>query len=1203
MRKRYAISTLAAVLFLISGMVSATAQTTVTIGTSTATNTLPIDMYWMNSVDEAIYTNTDLVNGGWSAAAGYYVTNVRWYLGVSQGTGGGTLKIYLENTTATTLSTGTWTPTGTLVWQGNIPALTATGWINFSLPVAFAYTGNNLLVRAFREDNSYYYPYAEWRYTSTTTNMHRGYQQDNTVPTTLYADTYRPNIQLVFATAGPPAISINTAPAGCASTSNQTITATITSPAGINQAVIWFKKNAGSWNWAAQTNIAGSVYTFIVNHSALGGVAPGDVVYWYVAARDNNVPALTSTNPAGGSGTGSPPGATPPATLYNYAIPATVPYSENFAGGQGAWTFGGSAASDWRVGNPAGTIGTQPASVPNALCCQTTSGLYSNNLQAWAQFPPLSFVGLTQDPVLAFSHKYDWESSWDGGRIEYSLNGGVTWTTLGTVSDPNGMNWYNASSVNSSNGQPVWNGTTTSWVRSVRTLTGFAGQSCVLLRFFACSDGSVNQSGWVIDDIMIGIMPQKDVEVVSAGLGYAQDRWAQVVSLPHTVSAVIRNNGWEAPPTSVTLTYKAGSVPANADDGTKQVFTPAWANSLYTATFSTPFVPSATGPVTIYVKAFYTGDMTAANDSKSYLTNIQNIKVFGFEDFEGLTASGTSASFRTGWKVFNGGGTSEWAVYVGGFTGDPNSIVGAYITDPSPNDALISPPALLQAGSSYRVQFRYAGCSWGQPVTFSLLYGQNPDPATMTVVDTWTVPATGTFITAIGSGAVPPYFNTDPAGAANYYLAFRVNTAPSAQSCLAVDNIILDENPTPPPKIGWGAPGTAKGQHIDDPAVKMQILAIYKKPGLIQKTYEVVSTTYNYGAPGDFLWDVKTSTPWIKVTKSIPDPTLYLPKNPFSPPRPRQGQTFLLEVDPTGFQPGTYQGTLTLYGRLYNQQYAYLPGSPPNYGGIKATNDPFPVTVELTVIDAGSGVPGTPGSISFCHSNMTTSAKPYVFSDPQGMPFAAVTVTQGTITNMCIEAFPNALPPGIARYRYVQRYFNVTSSGTGWRAYIDWYYTDAEAQAGGITDPTKLYAIRQPVSGGAWQNPIPGVTSTSFPNLYYVHAGTYSPTTIGGNHCLVTNWTPKSVSDALPIAWSLGQNYPNPFNPSTAIDFSMPEEAAVRLVVYNSLGDEVATVVDETLPAGSYSVQFDASDLPSGTYIYRMTAGSWSDSKRMLLAK
>jgi hypothetical protein len=87
------------------------------------------------------------------------------------------------------------------------------------------------------------------------------------------------------------------------------------------------------------------------------------------------------------------------------------------------------------------------------------------------------------------------------------------------------------------------------------------------------------------------------------------------------------------------------------------------------------------------------------------------------------------------------------------------------------------------------------------------------------------------------------------------------------------------------------------------------------------------------------------------------------------------------------------------------------------------------------------------------------------------------------------------------------------------------------------------------------------------------------------------------------MAFGLEQNYPNPFNPTTSIVFTVGEERAVRVAVYDLLGTEMAELVNETLPAGRYEVTFDASDLPSGTYVYRMQAGDFVFTQRMTLSK
>ena len=88
-----------------------------------------------------------------------------------------------------------------------------------------------------------------------------------------------------------------------------------------------------------------------------------------------------------------------------------------------------------------------------------------------------------------------------------------------------------------------------------------------------------------------------------------------------------------------------------------------------------------------------------------------------------------------------------------------------------------------------------------------------------------------------------------------------------------------------------------------------------------------------------------------------------------------------------------------------------------------------------------------------------------------------------------------------------------------------------------------------------------------------------------------------------PEEFELGQNFPNPFNPSTNINFSVPEESFVNLKVYNVQGEEIATLVNENLSTGAYKVDWDASNLPSGVYVYNLIAGETFLSKKMLLMK
>ena len=89
----------------------------------------------------------------------------------------------------------------------------------------------------------------------------------------------------------------------------------------------------------------------------------------------------------------------------------------------------------------------------------------------------------------------------------------------------------------------------------------------------------------------------------------------------------------------------------------------------------------------------------------------------------------------------------------------------------------------------------------------------------------------------------------------------------------------------------------------------------------------------------------------------------------------------------------------------------------------------------------------------------------------------------------------------------------------------------------------------------------------------------------------------------IPTEYNLSQNYPNPFNPSTKIKYSVPEVANVRVEIFNTLGQSIEILVNEEQAAGFYSLEFNASSLASGVYIYRMISNNYVETKKLMLLK
>ena len=89
----------------------------------------------------------------------------------------------------------------------------------------------------------------------------------------------------------------------------------------------------------------------------------------------------------------------------------------------------------------------------------------------------------------------------------------------------------------------------------------------------------------------------------------------------------------------------------------------------------------------------------------------------------------------------------------------------------------------------------------------------------------------------------------------------------------------------------------------------------------------------------------------------------------------------------------------------------------------------------------------------------------------------------------------------------------------------------------------------------------------------------------------------------VPAEFLLSQNYPNPFNSSSVIKYSIPKSSQITLKIFNTLGEEIETLINEEKPVGTYEVNWNAADLPSGVYFYKITAGNYIATRKMLLLK
>jgi len=195
------------------------------------------------------------------------------------------------------------------------------------------------------------------------------------------------------------------------------------------------------------------------------------------------------------------------------------PFCDDFTTNEPYWVSDPtSVGSLWTFGPPTGPTLATAQSAPNVWGVGDIGGVggYVNATASYLLTPILDFSAVTL-ANFSFWRNHSTEANWDGGRIDWTNDGGTTWNVLGIQNDPNGVNWYNKASINSSS-LPAWDGSSNGWVESklkLGSVVGIPGSLNVQFRFVFTSDASVTGAGFHIDDFCIKIPFDDDIGVTA----------------------------------------------------------------------------------------------------------------------------------------------------------------------------------------------------------------------------------------------------------------------------------------------------------------------------------------------------------------------------------------------------------------------------------------------------------------------------------------------------------------------------------------------------------------------------------------------------------------------------------------------------------------------------------------------------------------
>ena len=265
-------------------------------------------------------------------------------------------------------------------------------------------------------------------------------------------------------------------------------------------------------------------------------------------------------------------------SFFSIPIVTELPYVANFTDNSEGWSVQeDSQNNSWEFGVPANTIINTANTGVNAWVTNL-DGDYNTNEVSYFQSVCFDFTDITETPRVALNIIFNTETNFDGGWLEGSIDGGVTWEKVGAMGT--GINWYNVDDTFTDLGN-VWAGDSDGWGYAEHPLDGYAGEGNCRFRFAFSSDGSVVREGFGIDDVQISIPLNNDLQASSSN-----NTADELCGSPMDVVMMTINNVGLEEQTDITVSYQVGNDPIVTEDLTDVTIAPG---EDFAYTFNTTF--------------------------------------------------------------------------------------------------------------------------------------------------------------------------------------------------------------------------------------------------------------------------------------------------------------------------------------------------------------------------------------------------------------------------------------------------------------------------------------------------------------------------------------------------------------------------------------------------------------------------------------